>query len=115
MRTGEVFIPIIFFLSVAGIWVWIVYTRHRERMFMMEKGLDSKDMKALYERSSKINPLSSLKWGMIFVSIGLAVLVSIWMRENYVMNDGIIPGMMALFAGAGLVGFYLLVNKKVQP
>lgn len=114
MHGFEPLIPIILFLTIGGIWGFALLTRHKERMAMIDKGLKAEDIKSLYERGTlRVNPLSSLKWGMVFVSIGLAVLVGIWLRENYFFNDGVIPGMMALFGGLGLIGFYMIANKKM--
>ncbi|HET6272302.1 MAG TPA: DUF6249 domain-containing protein [Bacteroidota bacterium] len=115
MNGPEFLIPIIFFLTIGGIWGFTLLTRHKERMTMIDKGLKAEDIKSLYERGTlRTNPLSSLKWGMIFVSIGLAVLIGVWLRENYFFNDGVIPGIMALFGGLGLIGFYLIANKKIS-
>jgi hypothetical protein len=115
MLAHEVFIPIVFFLSIAFIWGFIVLTRHKERMTMIEKGLKPEDMKALYERGTwKVNPLSSLKWGMIFAAIGLAVMVGMYLHTTYFVEEGIYPALMCLFGGLGLIAFYILANKKLR-
>ena len=112
---NEIFVPIVFFLTVAGIWGFIVLTRHKERMTMIEKGLKPEDMKALYERGTlRINPLSSLKWGMIFAFVGVAALIGMYLRTAYYVEEGIYPALMCLFGGLGLLAFYMLANKKMQ-
>jgi Domain of unknown function (DUF6249) len=111
---GEVLIPISFFLSVAGIWGFTLLTRHKERMTMIEKGLAAEDIKALYQKGTlRINPLSSLKWGMIFVAVGAAGLIGMWIHASYYVEEGIYPALMAVFGGIALIAFYLLANKKV--
>jgi len=108
-------VGIFFFISVVAIWGAVILSRHKERMTIIEKGVNPEDIKAMYERRSwQASPLSSLKWGIIFIFIGVAVLVSIWLRETYFLNDGVIPGMIALFGGAGLIVFYFIANKKAQ-
>ena len=111
---AEVLIPISFFLTVAGIWGFTLLTRHKERMTMIEKGLSAEDIKALYHRGTlRISPLSSLKWGMIFVAVGVAGIIGMWIHENYFVDEGIYPALMAVFGGIALIIFYLLANKRV--
>ncbi|MEW6510258.1 MAG: DUF6249 domain-containing protein [Bacteroidota bacterium] len=113
MQAVEVLIPIIFFLSTAAVLAVYLFTRHRERVLMIDKGMQSDEIKAMYARRwFKANPLGSLKWGMLFVGIGLAALLGIWLRENYVFNDGVIPGMMTLFGGIALILFYVVARRK---
>ena len=90
-------------------------TRHKERMTMIEKGLSPEDVKALYQRQTfRVNPLSSLKWGIVFVAVGLAVLVGMWLRNAFFIQDGVIPGLIALFGGLGLIVFYVIAHKKLE-
>ncbi|MEK7670744.1 MAG: DUF6249 domain-containing protein [Bacteroidota bacterium] len=115
MHGEEVLIPLIFFLTIGAIWGSIVLTRHKERMSMIEKGLKAEDIKSLYERQTlRVNPLSSLKWGIVLVCVGIAIILGIWLRDNYMFNDGIIPGLIATFGGVGLVLFYFIAGKKAQ-
>jgi hypothetical protein len=103
------------FLTVGAIIGSIVLTRHKERLTIIEKGLNPEDIKAMYERRSwAMNPLTSLKWGIVFVFIGAAILLSIWLRETYLVNNGVFPGLIALFGGLGLVVFYFIAKKKKE-
>jgi hypothetical protein len=113
MQPTEAIIPIFFFLTVAAIWGAAIFTRHKERMAMIEKGMKADEIRSLYSRESlRMNPLSSLKWGMICVGIGLAVIVGMWLRDAYFMQEGIFPGLIALFGGTGLITFYFIANRK---
>ena len=115
MIGDAIFIPIVFFLTVGGIWGFTLLTRHRERMTMIEKGLKTEDMKTLYERGTlRINPLSSLKWGMIFAFVGVAALIGMYLRMAYFVEEGIYPALMCLFGGLGLLAFYMFASKKTQ-
>jgi hypothetical protein len=115
MLAHEVIIPVVFFLSIVAVWSFIVLTRHKERMTMIEKGLKPEDMKALYERGTwRINPMSSLKWGMIFVGVGIAALIGMYLHAYYLVEEGIYPALMCLFGGVGLIAFYLLASKKLH-
>jgi hypothetical protein len=115
MQPYEVVIPIVFFLTVGGIWGFILLTRHKERMTIIEKGLKPEDMKSLYEKGTlRINPLSSLKWGMIFAAVGVAALIGMYLHQNYYVEEGIYPALMCLFGGLGLIVFYMFANKKLN-
>jgi amino acid transporter len=115
MQGPEIAIPIILFLSIAAILGAYILTRHKERMTIIDKGMNPADARALYEHSWKAsNPLSSLKWGILFFCVGLAVLIGIWLRDQFWFNDGVIPGLMAVFGGAGLVLFYFIASKKTK-
>jgi hypothetical protein len=115
MHPSEVLIPIVFFLSMGAVWGAFILTRHRERVNMIEKGLKAEEIKSLYERQTfKANPLFSLKWGIVLICVGIAIMLGIWLRENYIFNDGIIPGMIATFGGLGLVLFYFIASKKAE-
>jgi hypothetical protein len=106
---------IFFFTAVVLIWGGIVFTRHRERMTIIERGLKPEDLKALYDRGSfRFTLGSSLKWGMVFVGIGLAILVGMWLRTAYMVEEGVFPGLIALFGGIGLVVYYLIAGRKPQ-
>ena len=114
MNPEEVLIPIGFFLSVALIWGMVILTRHKERMTIIDKGLNAEDVKAMYSKGSlRVNPLSSLKWGIIFLAIGLAAIIGMWIHANYYIGEEIIPALMAIFGGLGLITFYGLAAKKV--
>ena len=116
MRSDEVVIPIFFFASIAVTLILWLTQRHRERMTMIEKGLSSEEIKALYTRGEiRRNPLSSLKWGILFVLAGLAVLVGNFLHRQYDVEDSVVLGMVILFIGIGLVIFYMIAGKKSDP
>ncbi len=115
MSPVEVIIPVVFFLSMAAIWGGMVFARHRERMTFIEKGLRPEDMKALYERSvARPNRLSALKWGMVFIAMGLAILIGMYLRETFLVDEAVYPGLIALLGGLGLVMFYVVAGRKAE-
>jgi hypothetical protein len=108
-------VPVFLFFCIAAVLGSIIFTRHRERMTMIEKGLDPEQVKSLYTRGTwKFDPLSSLKWGMVLVGIGLAILLGSWLHANHMVEEGVYPGLIGLFGGIGLVLFYLLARKKSE-
>lgn len=108
-------IPIILFLSIAAVLIVWLTTRHRERVAMVEKGLSSEEIKAMYSREVKRDPLRSLKWGILFVFGGIAVVLGNILSEYlHVEEGGIIVGMVAVFLGAALLLYYFIAAKKLK-
>lgn len=116
MRGEEVLIliPIVFFLTIGAIWGSIVLTRHKERMSMIEKGLKAEDIKSLYERHAfRLDSLSSLKWGIVLVCVGVGILLAMWLRNSLMFDEGGVAGLIATFGGLGLLIFYFIASKKM--
>ncbi|HUI10627.1 MAG TPA: DUF6249 domain-containing protein [Bacteroidota bacterium] len=110
--TVAVFV-IFMFLCMASVIGAAIFARHRERMAMIDKGLKGEDMKAYFEKSIRHwSPLTSLKWGIVLVGVGAAILVGLWLHEAYGVNHGVIPALIALFGGASLVLFYLIARRR---
>ena len=108
-----ILIPIVFFLATAAVLIALITTRHRERMTMVEKGLTGDEIKAMYTKTGERDPLTSLKWGILFVFGGLAVLLGNLLHDYYhVEKGGTIIGMVGVFVGAGLLLFYGIATKK---
>ena len=112
MQPHEVAIPIIFFLTIGAVILTWVVNRHRERMAMVEKGMTSDDIKALYNKSVQRDPLNSLKWGILFVLGGVAVMFGTFLVERFDVQPPVVIGMVCLFVGVGLVLFYSIASKK---
>lgn len=102
-------------LAIAAVWGGYLFTRHRERMTMLEKGLKPEDIKVLYEKGAmRFHPLSALKWGFLLSGTGLAVLIAMMLQSRLGLEDGVYPGLIALMAGLGLVLFYLVARRQRQ-
>jgi hypothetical protein len=115
VQAHEIIIPVFFFVTVAAIWGAYILTRHKERMEMIQKGMGAEDIKSLYARGGwHSSPLASLKWGMVFIGVGVAVLVGMWLRDAYMVGEGVYPGLIALLGGLGLVVFYFIARRKAQ-
>jgi Domain of unknown function (DUF6249) len=116
MDVTAVLIVITLFSIVGGVLVLWLVTRHRERTTMLEKGFKPEEMKELYRRGAfaSPNPLSSLKWGLVFTMIGIAVVLAMFLDSVYNLEEGIYFGLISLFGGMGLVIFYAITSKKVK-
>ena len=114
MGAEEVLIPITMFLSVAAVFIIWIVTRHRERITMIEKGLTNDEIKAMYHREIKRDPLASLKWGLMAVLAGAAILLGNYLNVQFNVDEGAIFGLVLLFVGIGLVMFYSIASKKLN-
>ncbi len=114
MNETELIVPVVLFIAIAGVVITYISSRHRERMSMIDKGMSSDDIKALYAREVRRSPLGSLKWGILLVMAGLAILVGNFLHDRYFVDEGVIAGMICLFVGIGLVIFYGLAAKKMS-
>jgi len=105
---GEIFIPISMFAGVT-LMFWIFFTnRHKERMALIENGADA----SLFTTKKNINKLSTLKWGMLFLGVGMGILVGN-ILANYTTLEEAVPyfSMILLFGGISLVAYYLLERR----
>jgi hypothetical protein len=109
---GPFLIPITFFLSTAAVFIVWLTLRYRERTAMVEKGLSAEDIKTIYARNIKRDPLSSLKWGILFVAIGIAAVIIGILESLHVDEGGLMIGILAVFIGAGLLLFYRIASQK---
>lgn len=108
-------ISIFLFSCIVIIWGGVILARHKERMTMIEKGMASEDIKALYERGTRGFSLRTpLMWGIVLTAVGLATLVGVIATNWYHIDDDIIPALMVLFGGIGLVIFYMIARNKPQ-
>ena len=115
MQSEGLLVPIILFLVVGTVLIILITTRHRERIAMVEKGLSSDEIKAMAARPEHPrNPLASLKWGILFVMAGCAILIGIYLHEHYVVQEGVTVGLICLFLGIGLVIYYGLAAKRLK-
>jgi hypothetical protein len=113
MGPSEVYIPIVLFISAAAVVIMHIASRHRERITMIEKGMSSEDIRAIFARGEyRSNPLGTLKWGILAVFVGLATLIGNYLDVQYGVRDGIVIGLIILFAGIGLVVYYAIAAKR---
>ena len=106
----EILVPAFFFATLFGIIYIIFTTRHRERMNMIEKGMDPNASKHAPD------PGKSLRNGLLFVGVGIGLLAG-WFFEDRIM-EGSTP--MPYFVGAAIFGglaqiIYYIKFARKQP
>ncbi|MBL7964992.1 MAG: polysulfide reductase NrfD [Flavobacteriales bacterium] len=98
-----------FFGTVFGIFYIYFFTRHRERMNLIDKGLTAE----AFRRSE--DPARTLKYGMLLMGVALG-LVTGYLLETYAGMPEPLPYfiMVALFGGLALVIYYMQFGRRQQ-
>lgn len=99
--------PVAFFIIVAIIIKMFLDYRMRRRL--IDKGLVDENIKHLFPNESVNQRLSALKWGLVLVGIGVAVLIG--QLFPYRISDEITISLMFIFSGIGLLLFYIVAPK----
>lgn len=110
MEGPEILIPIVvptvMFLTIFG----IVYLYKRERMAMIERGMDPRRYKA------QSAPFQNLKWGLLLIGAGLGLFLAYLLDRTAFGNDSdneaIYFALIAVFGGLGLFTSYLIEKKE---
>ncbi|WP_199502012.1 DUF6249 domain-containing protein [Mucilaginibacter conchicola] len=107
-----ILIPILVPLGMFAMIFGIFYIRNRERMAMIEKGMDPR------EHKPHPAPWQNLKWGLLLIGSGLGLFVAyILDRTAFTAtqdeNEALYFGLVAVFGGFGLVISYVIEKKEL--
>lgn len=101
-------IPIIGTIAIVALIFGIRYFTNRERMAMIEKGLNPVIPK---KRSDTFN---TLRWGLLLIGVGIGLFLAYLLTETVLRGpepEAVYFGLIGVFGGLGLVVSYL-INKK---
>lgn len=106
----EIIIPIALFASIFGIVYLFFMTRNKERLAMIEKGMD---VSLLSKRQGGKSPLYywTIKIGFLMVGLALGIIVGTVAENNGMEGDQAYPSMILLFGGLALIGSYFVERK----
>lgn len=103
------FVPITLFIAGAGMIFGIRYLANKERMAMIERGINPN------EGQSAPKPFLSLKFGLLLVGLGLGLLIALLtvtlLRPAGDDDVAVYFGFIAIFGGIGLICSYLVEKK----
>jgi tetrahydromethanopterin S-methyltransferase subunit E len=112
---GKELIPIVLFVGLFSLVFGIRYLVNKEKMAMIERGIDPGLRKATPK------PFISLKFGLLMVGLGLGLLVALFTVRGVFgseMRDGedgqavaIYFGSIFIFGGLGLITSYVIEKK----
>jgi hypothetical protein len=63
------------------------------------------------KQSSKVNPASALRWGCLFVGVGLGIFVANMIASVKQDHEALYPALILVFGGAGLLISYYIQLK----
>ncbi len=106
----DVFPVIIIFPTMAFMFKW--YFDYRTRKQLIEKGLVDEKVKYLqFNRWDQYAP-GSLKWGLVFLFVGVAI-IFLRILSEYIPGE-IILGAILVAAGLGLLVYYLIADAAMR-
>jgi len=115
MQNFEVFIPITLFTITGVILYYWLKSRHELKMAILEKGTNADELKYLLGSYKKFyNKQSPAKWGLILISIGLAIITGSIFQSITYMEEEITFGLVFLFPGIALLFYYHTIGKKID-
>jgi hypothetical protein len=112
MDEGLVGVLIVFVIFGTAAFVIKVVSDNRIRRRIVESGQVDEKVKYLYFGSGKrlFDPLSNVKWGMVLIAIGLALLLGQLFPYN--ITEEMTIGFMFLFAGLAFLIYYFIQKGK---
>jgi F0F1-type ATP synthase assembly protein I len=115
----ESFIPvvaIVFTFGIPGALIfWAIWIKHKERTKLMDMGLSPQEARDFFRETEKRprNPYSTLKWGILFTSVGIGLFIGILLDELGFKSE--ITGVLVLlFAGIGFIVYYVIASSKMK-
>jgi len=109
---SPVLIPIAFFLIIFGIVYLYLSTRNRERLALIEKGVDAGIFMSGKQSSAPVWKVLILNLSLLLMGIGVGVFIALLLATYTSLNsDGIYPATIFFMAGMGLfAGYHMTKN-----
>ena len=105
-------IPVSAFALIFGIAYLFFTTRHKERLLLIEQGVDASIFYSDKRKTAPVWKIFILNLGLLMLGIGLGVFLSIFFREVLgVTSDAIEPACIFSLAGIGLLVGYFMTKK----
>lgn len=105
-------LPILIFLGAFALAFGIRYLSNREKMAMIERGIDPGVAKP---RPSAPMPFLSLKFGLLMVGLGIGLLLALFITmQGHMEDEQAVPvyfGCLSIFGGLGLIISYAIEKK----
>lgn len=105
-----ILVPIAMFAMIFGIF----YLRNREKMAMIERGMDPR-----IDKGKSINRNYVLTWGLLLIGSGIGLFLAYVLDHTVFItqnddNQAIYFALIAIFGGAGLFLAYLIEKKDAD-
>ena len=104
-------IPVSFFLMVFAIVYIAVTTRNRERLAMIEKGVDPK-LFTPEPRPVSVSGYATFKWGLFMIGLAVGLFLAALLDKYSDLPEApMYVSMILVFGGLALIVAYLLKNR----
>ena len=105
-------IPILSIMVVCVVLIIAIMGQHKERMAMIEKGVDASQ----YSRAKKSNPNLVAKWGLLLVGVAVGLFVGGLVAHYTIIAEPVAMfSMTFLFGGFGLLIYYFTIGRHAKP
>ena len=101
-------VPIVLFICITLIFKFIMDGRVRSKL--AQSGASEELVRAMLAADEQNRKVSSLKWGMVFVLVGVAF--GMIDALNLAADAPATFGIVIFAAGLGMLGFHALANRK---
>ncbi len=105
MGSVEILVPIAFFAMIA--YITKIVSDNGLRNKLAQLGLVDEKLKYLFLKPTGEFSLNSLKWGMVFIAIGIAMFIRIVVPG---VSDILMMGWMFLLVGIAFIVYYFLAK-----
>jgi hypothetical protein len=111
MHDAQLLVPILVPLGLFAMIFGIVYLNSREKMAMIERGMDPRAYRA------QPAPYRNLKWGLLLIGAGLGLFLAYVLDRSVFVktiddNEAIYFSLIGIFGGLGLFVSYLIEKKE---
>jgi len=106
-----ILVPIAFFATAVGIIYIFISARNKERMALIEKGVDAE---IFYKKTRTFGKYSSLQFGLLVIGIAIGILLGALLEEVGLPEEPAYFSMIMLFGGLGLLIYYAIM-RKIKP
>jgi hypothetical protein len=108
----DVLVPLVVFAS--GVYIVKIISDNRLRRFLAQQGQINDNLKYLYVDRLEARVPSSLKWGMVLIALGLAILIGKIINSFAGTDEMLMVSLMFIFGGGALIAYYVFASRLVK-
>lgn len=103
----DLLIPVSFFLMVFGVFYLMYSTRNRERLALIEKGVDASIFMKGRRENTPMWKVFILNFALLLIGCGVGIFIALLITTYTDLNDGAVyPAVIITMAGIGLLVGY---------
>lgn len=100
----DMLIPVSFFATIFGIFYLMYSTRNRERLALIEKGVDASIFMRGRRESTPMWKVFILNFAYLLIGSGLGIFIALLITTYTDLNNGAVyPSIIIIMAGIGLL------------